>query len=132
MSGKWRRRAAADIILIVSGVLIVFVIPEFAFIPTGCIFNKITGFYCAGCGISRGVHALMRGNIYAAMHQNFLLVTVFPLSAVWLTLRYFILKHSGNIKKYDKGIIIFFMIFVLVFTLLRNLQFHHFDFLRPV
>ena len=131
MLSKWRGRAAGDIILIVTGLIVVFVIPRSGFIPTGCLFNKITGYYCAGCGISRGIHSLLRGNVYAAMHQNILLVTAFPLSAVWLTIRLVKLKQSGNFKKYDIAMIVFFIIMVIVFMVLRNIDSAEFDFLRP-
>ena len=131
MSVKLKRPSFSDIILIVSGVFIVFIIPDFASRSAGCLFNKTTGFYCAGCGISRGVHALLRFDIIKAMHYNFLLVTTFPLSGIWLTLRYFKLKRSAEIKKYDKPVIIFFIITVLLFVILRNLPFQYFYFLRP-
>jgi len=131
MFSKWRKRAFSDIILIVSGSLIVFVLPEFASLPAGCIFNKITGFYCAGCGISRGVHSLLRGDFYKAADQNLLLVTAFPLSVIWLTSRFLKLKYSENMKKYDTAVIIFFIIIVLLFMVLRNIQLPYFNFLRP-
>lgn len=131
MSGKLKRPAFSDIILIVSGIFIVFLIPEFASRSTGCLFNKTTGLYCAGCGISRGVHALLRGDLFRAMHYNFLLVAAFPLSGVWLTIRYFKLKQPEVIKKNDKPVIIFFIITVLIFVVLRNLPFQYFNFLRP-
>lgn len=131
MSGRLKRPALSDIILIVSGVFILFIIPEFASRSTGCLFNKTTGFYCAGCGISRGIHALLRWDIPRAMHYNFLLVTVFPISVIWITLRYFKLKSSEEIKKYDKPVIIFFIITVLLFVILRNVPFQYFNFLRP-
>ena len=131
MSGKLRRPAFSDIILIVAGAFIVFILPEFASRSTGCLFNKTTDFYCAGCGISRGVHALLRGDLSRAMHYNFLLVSAFPLSGIWLTLRFFKLRQSEEIKKYDKPVIIFFIITVLLFVILRNLPFQYFNFLRP-
>lgn len=126
-----RRPAFSDIILIVSGIFIIFIFPEFASRSTGCLFNKTTGFYCAGCGISRGVHALLKCDISKAMHYNFLLVTALPFSGIWLTLRYFKLRQSEEIKKYDKPVIVFFIITVLIFVILRNLPFPYFDFLRP-
>lgn len=29
----------------------------------GCVFNKMTGYYCPGCGGTRAAFALLRGNI---------------------------------------------------------------------
>ena len=107
MSVELRKRAFPNLILIISGVLIVFVVPGFVSIPTGCLYNKITGFYCAGCGISRGIHALLRGDISRAAQQNILIVTAFPLSALWFSLRSLQFKQFRNIKSYDKIVIIF-------------------------
>jgi len=128
---KWKNRAAPDIILIVSGVLIIFVIPEFSFFPTGCLFYKTTGFYCAGCGISRCLHSLLRGDFPGALHQNLLILTLFPFSALWLILRRLNWNYSEKIKTYDKVVIAFLIISVLIFTILRNLPLPCFNFLRP-
>ncbi len=119
------------IILICSGVLIIFVNTRFGFIPTGCIINKFTGFFCAGCGMSRGIHSIIRGDIYHAIRCNILLFTAFPLSAFWLIIRFFKMKNSLSIQKYDKVVIISFIIFVILFTIFRNIPSPHFIFLRP-
>ncbi len=117
-------------VLAISALVVVLVIPEFKSIPTGCMFNKITGFYCAGCGITRSIHSLLRGDILQALCRNLLLVTAFPLSAIWMLLRYFKLKQSSDIKKYDKIVIISFIIYVALFTVLRNIPSPYFNFLR--
>lgn len=132
MSVKWKKRIFSDLLLVVSGIVVVFVIPEFVSVPTGCLFNKATGFYCAGCGISRCVHALLKGKLQIAMHQNLLFITVFPLSILWLTIRFYILKIPENLNKYDKAVIILLIIIVLSFTVLRNIPAQCFQFLRPV
>ncbi len=121
----------ADAILITAGIVIVFLIPEFTTIPTGCLFNKTTGFYCAGCGMSRGIHALLRADFIRAMHENLLLVTVLPLSGLWFTFRFVLLKNTATIKKYDNAVIVFFIMIVIIFTILRNIPSVYFIFLRP-
>ncbi|MCX6419186.1 MAG: DUF2752 domain-containing protein [Actinobacteria bacterium] len=47
-----------------------------------CIFRAITGLDCPGCGSLRALHALTRGDVWAALDQNVLLVAVLPF-LVW-------------------------------------------------
>ena len=131
MAYRLKNRAAADVVLIVTGITVVFIIPEFASIPTGCLFNKTTGFYCAGCGMSRGIHAILRGDYIHAMHENLLLVSALPLSGLWFIFRFFPLKNSSIIKKHDKAVILFFILIVIIFMILRNIPSVYFSFLRP-
>lgn len=131
MSEKWRKRVFSDLTLLIIFITVVFLIPEYTSIPIGCIYNKTTGLYCSGCGLSRGVHALLRGNVPAAANQNILIVTVFPLSAIWLLMRSLKFRPFFKIKRYDNYIILFFIVSVLIFTVSRNIPLSCFDFLRP-
>lgn len=36
----------------------------------GCTFNKWTGFYCPGCGGTRAVFALIRGNVFKSLYLH--------------------------------------------------------------
>ena len=44
-----------------------------------CIFHKITGWQCMGCGSQRVVHALLHGDIAAAWRANMFLVASLPI-----------------------------------------------------
>ena len=44
-----------------------------------CVFHEVTGFHCAGCGITRACHALLHGRVGEAFGQNPLLVAALPL-----------------------------------------------------
>ena len=43
-----------------------------------CIFHKITGLYCPGCGITRMLISLLHGNIKEAFMYNQLLFIMLP------------------------------------------------------
>ncbi|MBQ8591912.1 MAG: DUF2752 domain-containing protein [Lachnospiraceae bacterium] len=43
------------------------------------MFNKLTGLYCPGCGITRMCVFLMQGDITKAMHSNLVLFFISPL-----------------------------------------------------
>lgn len=49
----------------------------------GCAFNALTGLDCPGCGGTRAVHSLLRGDVLAALNHNVLVVLSLVVSAVW-------------------------------------------------
>jgi len=51
-----------------------------------CIFLTLTGHYCAGCGITRALHALVHGDLATALRMNVLatsLLALVPPVAAW-------------------------------------------------
>lgn len=44
----------------------------------GCMFRALTGFYCAGCGLTRALHALVHGDLPRAFAMNPLAVLLLP------------------------------------------------------
>jgi len=51
-----------------------------------CLFHRLTGLNCPGCGSLRAMHQLLHGNFVAALHLNALLVVSLPLFA-WVGFR---------------------------------------------
>lgn len=35
-----------------------------------CVFHELTGWWCPGCGLTRGAHALLRGDLLSALSSN--------------------------------------------------------------
>lgn len=52
----------------------------------GCVFHRLTGWHCAGCGMTRALRELTRGHWLAALRLNPLLVAMLPVVAVGLGL----------------------------------------------
>lgn len=51
-----------------------------------CAFHAATGLWCPGCGMTRGVHALLTGDVGAAISSNLFSPLVFVAAIVgWLT-----------------------------------------------
>jgi len=49
----------------------------------GCLFHSATGLWCPGCGLTRGVHALLNGDVGAAMASN-IFTPLAIVAIVWL------------------------------------------------
>ena len=46
-----------------------------------CIFHRVTGLWCPGCGATRAMHQLVHGNLAAAFHFNPLAISILPVAA---------------------------------------------------
>ena len=49
-----------------------------------CLFRRATGLLCPGCGMSRALGAISRGDIRQAMEYNILSVTLLPIILLYL------------------------------------------------
>ena len=47
-------------------------------IGISCIFNKITGPYCPGCGMTRAVFSLLKLDFYQAFRYNMFSILLLP------------------------------------------------------
>src|SRR5476649_40170 len=44
-----------------------------------CLLYNATGIYCAGCGATRALYALLHGRVLDALHDNALFIAALPL-----------------------------------------------------
>lgn len=83
------RPRVGDAVLFVGGLALAVglhvVDPTETSLPV-CPFRSITGFACPGCGTLRCLHALLSGDVAAALDLNALTVIVLPL-LLWAWLR---------------------------------------------
>lgn len=105
------------ICIFVVMVLAILVLNECIAIP--CFFNKVTGFYCPGCGITRAIRSLLKGDLYSSFRNNLLLYTVFPILFI-LEIMNIKLKKSKEFKKMYNVMIVCLLIFTITFGVLRN------------
>ncbi len=53
-----------------------------------CAFHEYTGLLCPGCGTTRALAALLRGDLSGAMHWNALTTLLLPLAVVYAAVAY--------------------------------------------
>lgn len=89
-----------------------------------CIFNKITGLYCPGCGMTRAVQSCFKFEFYQALRFNALLF-IMPIGLG----AYYFANHMQK-PKTAKTILIIMIVLAVGYGLLRNIA--HFSFLAPI
>lgn len=87
-----------------------------------CILYKYTGFYCPGCGNTRAVIALLKGDILLSLRQNAMIVTLIVCGAILYTEPLF--KSFGKIN-YRSPIRNYYFFYIMlgvftVYSVVRN------------
>jgi Protein of unknown function (DUF2752) len=87
-----------------------------------CPFLRVTGWWCPGCGGLRCVHALTRGDLRTALHDN-VLVLVAATAAVLVWARWTLRSARGQRTAFrapGRASVFALVAVVLAFTVLRN------------
>lgn len=114
--------------LLVSGALVALLLAYYLLVKvTGvgipCLFNKVTGLKCPGCGITHMYMAMLELDFYKAFKHNPYVFVIQPI------LYYFIIKEYldwlRNVKttfnKFENIVLLLLIASSLVFTVLRNI-----------
>ena len=89
-----------------------------------CIFNKITGFYCPGCGMTRALNTILRFDFHQAFRFNALMFIMPPIFLI-----YYIFEYN-NYVKLAKVVLILMIVIALGFGIIRNTL--TFSYLSPI
>ena len=103
-----------------------------------CVFHNVTGLYCAGCGATRALYALLHGRLLDALHDNALFVAALPI-LLYLVVSYALaawrrdawppIQADGRGMMWRAGAI---FLLLVAFMIARNLPGAPFDWLRPL
>jgi hypothetical protein len=103
-----------------------------------CLLYNTTGIYCAGCGATRAVYALLHGRVIEALHDNLLFIGALPF--LGFVVGSYVLKawqvdawpqvSVDNRTLLRRGI--WTLALLLGFMAVRNLPGWPFELLRPV
>ena len=122
MNRKWLL-ALAGALAVATGLVLLYFFPpwEYHFWPK-CLLHELTGIYCPGCGCTRALAALARGDIRGSLGYNVLLI---PLSVV-VGVTFLWPRLTWN--RYFAWTVTWI---ILLFFVLRNLPWHPFCLLAP-
>ena len=98
-----------------------------------CPLLRFTGFACPGCGLTRGFHALLHGDVVTALDFN-ALIPLFALIVGYVVASLLSLAIRGRAILALERNLIFLWILVgvlIIFGVLRNLPFYPFTILFP-
>src|ERR1043166_7297636 len=104
-----------------AGALVFFVFDP-ARVPLfpACMFHRLTGLDCPGCGAQRALHQLLHGNIVAALRLNAMFVLSLPLFG-WMGTRFVLRKIRNEPGNFHFKWFGFYLAVWIVFGVLRNL-----------
>jgi hypothetical protein len=98
-----------------------------------CPLHAMTGLNCPGCGMTRGVHALLNGDILSALHFNALLPFILFIGGYFLVSLFLVAVRGRGLSV--KGLPPFamwsFLIIGITFSILRNIPAYPFTLLAP-
>lgn len=130
-SKRIRKLILSLLIIIIMLIFFLYLNKNYGFyIP--CLFHKLTNLYCPGCGITRCIVSLLKGNISEAFKYNQLVFILLPFLTVYFIYKiYLYLTNSQDeiIKKIPNITWIILLIITILFGILRNIK--YFTFLRP-
>jgi hypothetical protein len=105
---------------------------DYGFIPS-CVFYKMTGLYCPGCGSMRAMHFLLTGSIFLSLRCNPLVIFLFPL-IIFLLIKW-LYAIFGQKELTFRGLQYIYwgvLVVIVLFFIIRNIPVRAFDFLRPL
>lgn len=102
------------------------------FVP--CVFHTTTGLWCPGCGITRGTHQLLRGDLPAALGHNLftplVVAAIVTAWAVW-ALRSFGRSVRNPVERLPDMWARALLVGVIVYGVVRNIPVMPFAALAP-
>ena len=133
---RWSRAGAVALGLMVLGSAAYFLAklgPHQSWLP-GCLFHRLTGWHCPGCGMTRAAHAALHGEFAKAFYFNPVGMILLPLALVgigieitgWVRGQSLPFRLSVGVRG---GWVI--VALLVLFWILRNLPWWPFSLLTP-
>ena len=95
-----------------------------------CVFHKLTGLYCPGCGITRMVMAILHFQFIEALHYNCFIFCLLPILIIYGFIFYIHWVQDISIKKVPTWSINTLLVLFILFGVIRNIPL--FSFFAPI
>lgn len=86
-----------------------------------CIFKKITGYLCPGCGITRCIFAMFEGKFIEAFYYNSLAIVLLIPFLIYLVINIIRYIKGETYLKIPTVIVNLLLIIVILFGIVRNI-----------
>lgn len=103
--------------------IVYYLFVELTSIYIPCVFHEITHLWCPGCGVTRMLINIVRGNFKKAFHCNQLLFISFPIFLIIIIdLFYSNMKSKTPLyEKIPKWIYYVYIALLILFMIIRNI-----------
>lgn len=110
-----------------------FIEPAKASFLPACPLFSMTGFACPGCGMTRGLHALMHGDIVTALDHNALIpLVILFFGFIFVSLMSVVVRGRGLVlSRWNLALLWATLVVLIVFGVVRNLPYYPFTILFP-
>lgn len=95
-----------------------------------CVFHKITGFYCPGCGITRMFSSILKFDFYQAFRYNALLFMMLPFITGYCIFLYSCWVRNKKISLPSNYLSLLILFLIITFGVIRNVP--YFSFFAPI
>lgn len=109
------------IVFITLGILYTFLLLKYN-IGIPCVFHKVTGLYCPGCGGNRAVISLLKLDFYHAFRYNMIITILIPVLCIYYFLKYILKKDL----KLPNSFWYILLVIIIIFVILRNIPIFYF------
>ena len=109
MTAASKKKAVAGAAIVIGVLIALFyfaVNPESSRFMPQCIFHKITGLDCPGCGSQRMIHSLLHGNFREAWAYNPFLLCMIPVILWYAWLDFFPAKAPRLFRFFHSPVMI--------------------------
>ena len=124
---------SALVAMALVGLFLWFFNPSTTQLFPACPMLSATGFACPGCGMTRGFHALLHGDIVTALDYN-ILIPFYAAAGLYLlaSLILVVARGRGLPFKFVTPVALFGFLFVsILFGVVRNIPGYPFSWLFP-
>lgn len=120
---KRLKRVTVKVALFVVCGILYAVLIHFTGVGIPCVFYELTGFKCGGCGITRGLIALLHFDFYTMIQYNMFLpiILIYILSVFINTSKEYILNGKFILSAGREWINVLFLVLLLVWSAARNI-----------